>query len=366
MSRRSPQPAVRPDTVLDNMNTAVLCLDGALRVTYVNPAGESLFGVSARHCRGEPLDKVLPQLADQKRHLRDALDDSAAYTEREIKLEHIGGDRITVDCTTTPFTDRNGRPALLLELLSLDRRLRISREDQMRSQNLANREMLRGLAHEIKNPLGGLRGAAQLLAREFAEPGAHEYTDIIIREADRLQNLVDGMLGPRRPPRMAAMNIHEALEHVRQLLEAELPPGVRVTRDYDPSLPEIRGDREQLIQVFFNLMGNASRAVDGDGRITLRTRSQRLFTIGGRQHRLVVRTDVVDDGPGIAEELLPKIFHPMVTTRADGTGMGLPIAQYLVHLHDGLIECDSKPGETRFSVFLPLEGGDNGGEDAHE
>lgn len=358
MNRRSPQPGVCPETVLDNMNTAVVCLDGTLRVTYVNPAGESLFGVSARHCHGEPLDKVLPHLADQRRHLREALENGAAYTEREIGLERIGGERITVDCTATPFTDRNGRPALLLELLSLDRQLRISREDRMRSQNLANREMLRGLAHEIKNPLGGLRGAAQLLAREFAEPAAYEYTDIIIREADRLQNLVDGMLGPSRPPRMAAMNIHEALEHVRQLLETDLPPGVEVVRDYDPSLPEIRGDREQLIQVFFNLMGNALQALDGDGRITLRSRSQRLFTIGGRQHRLVVRVDVVDDGPGIAEDLAPKIFHPMVTSRADGSGMGLPIAQYLVHLHDGLIECDSKPGETRFSVFLPLDGGE--------
>lgn len=357
MNRRSQHPGVRPDTVLDNMNTAVVCLDSELRVAYVNPASEILFGVSARHCRGEPLDKVLPHLAGQHGHLRQALNDGAAYTEREIKLQHHNGERITVDCTATPFTDRNGQPALLLELLSLDRQLRISRDDQMRSQNLANREMLRGLAHEIKNPLGGLRGAAQLLAREFAEPAAHEYTDIIIREADRLQNLVDGMLGPRRPPRKSAMNIHEALEHVRQLLETDMPQNVRVERDYDPSLPDIQGDREQLIQVFFNLMGNAVQAIgENGGRIVLRTRSQRLFTIGGRQHRLVVRVDIVDDGAGIPEELLPKIFHPMVTSRADGTGMGLPIAQFLVHLHDGLVECDSKPGETRFSVFLPLGG----------
>jgi two-component system nitrogen regulation sensor histidine kinase GlnL len=358
MNRRSPQSGVRPDTVLDNMNTAVVCLDHGLNVTYVNPASEILFGVSARHCRGEPLDRMLPYLAAQQGHLRQALDDGAAYTERELKLKHGGGEPITVDCTATPFTDRNGEPALLLELMSLDRQLRISRDDQMRVQHLANREMLRGLAHEIKNPLGGLRGAAQLLAREFADPAAHEYTDIIIREADRLQNLVDGMLGPRRPPRMTPLNIHEALEHVRQLLEADLPEDVHIVRDYDPSLPEIRGDREQLIQVFFNLMGNAVQALDASGHIALRTRSQRQFTIGGRQHRLVVRVDIVDDGPGIPEELLPKIFHPMVTSRADGTGLGLPIAQYLVHLHDGLIECDSRPGDTRFSVFLPRDGGD--------
>ncbi|MES1945507.1 nitrogen-specific signal transduction histidine kinase NtrB [Salinisphaera sp. PC39] len=359
MNRRPPQNGVRPDTVLDNMTTAVVCLDRDLCVGYINPASEILFGVSARHCRGERLDKVLPHLAGQQRHFQQALADGAAYTKRELKLKHSGGEPITVDCSATPFTNRNGDPALLLELLSLDRQLRISREDQMRAQNLANREMLRGLAHEIKNPLGGLRGAAQLLAREFADPAAHEYTDIIIREADRLQNLVDGMLGPRRPPQKAPLNIHEALEHVRQLLEADLPQGVHLLRDYDPSLPEIRADREQMIQVFFNLVGNAGQAVDGSGHVTLCTRSQRLFTIGGRQHRLVIRVDVIDDGPGIPEELLPKIFHPMVTSRADGTGMGLPIAQYLVHLHGGLIECDSKPGETRFSVFLPLDGGES-------
>lgn len=355
MNRRSTKHRVRSDTLLDNMNTAVVCLDGALRVQYLNPASEILFAVSARHCDGEPVARVLPQLADQHRHFQQALDEGAAYTERELKLAQPGGEPITVDCTATPFTDRKGRPALLLELLSLDRQLRISREDQMRAQNLANREMLRGLAHEIKNPLGGLRGAAQLLAREFPDPAAHEYTDIIIREADRLQNLVDGMLGPRRPPQMARLNIHEALEHVRQLVTADLPEGVSLVRDYDPSLPEICADREQLIQVFFNLLGNAIAAVADDGEILLRTRSQRLFTIGGRQHRLVLRIDVIDNGPGIPEELLPKIFHPMVTSRAEGSGMGLPIAQYLVHLHAGLIECDSKPGKTRFSVFLPLD-----------
>ena len=350
---------VERSTLLDNQATAVVCLDAGLRVVHLNPAAEQLFAVSARHCGQAPLERLLPQLRTQLARLRRALDDGAAYTERELRLDTPGGVPHTVDCTATPFESGSGQPHLLLEFFSLDRHLRISREDQMRHQNSANREMLRGLAHEIKNPLGGLRGAAQLLARQLADAGMREYTNVIIREADRLQNLVDGMLGPRHPPDKSWINIHEAIEHVRQLSVVEHSTRLTIVRDYDPSIPPLPADREQLIQVMFNLVGNAVQALDGgadDGEITLRTRTQRLFTIGGVQHRLVVRVDVIDNGPGIPEQLLPNIFHPMVTSRAEGTGMGLPIAQYLVHLHGGLIECDSRPGHTCFSVYLPLAG----------
>lgn len=346
---------VRPDTLLDNLKTAVICLDENLRVQYLNPASEMLFAVSARHCRLEPFDRALPHLAEYRARLVMAIEEDAAYTERELHLEAGDGEPLTVDCTVTPFTDHRSRPALLLEFLSLERQLRISRDDQMRIQNLANREMIRGLAHEIKNPLGGLRGAAQLLAREIGASELTEYTTVIIREADRLQNLVDDLLGPRRPPDKRLLNIHEPLEHVRALMITDLPPGVTLTRDYDPSIPDITADREQLIQVLFNLLGNAVIALNDSGDILLRTRTQRLFTIGGTQHRLVVRIDVIDNGPGIDHDLLPRIFHPMVTSRAEGSGMGLPIAQYLIHLHQGLIECESRPGHTQFSVFIPLE-----------
>ncbi|KEZ77722.1 nitrogen regulation protein NR(II) [Salinisphaera hydrothermalis] len=348
----------RPDTILDNLKTAVVCLDDQLRVTYLNTASEMLFGVSARHCDQEAFDKALPYLADHRGRLIAALTEGAAYTERELHLRAGGGDPLIVDCTVTPFTDQAGESALLLEFLSLDRQLRISRDDQMRIQNLANREMIRGMAHEIKNPLGGLRGAAQLLEREIDDDGLKEYTTVIIREADRLQNLVDDLLGPRRPPNKQLLNIHEPLEHVRALIDTELPPGITLERDYDPSIPEVRADREQLIQTFFNLVGNAVTALGTSGNILLRTRTQRLFTIGGVKHRLVTRVDVVDNGPGIPRDLLPRIFHPMVSSRAEGTGMGLPIAQYLIHLHDGLIECESRPGQTMFSVFLPMEASD--------
>lgn len=347
----------RPETILDNLATAVICLDAQLRVTYLNSASEILFAVSARHCGTDPVDKALPHLAPHADRLREALAQGAGYTEREIRLLANNGETITVDCTATPFNDRNGESRLLLEFSSLERHLRISREGQMRHQNMANREMLRGLAHEIKNPLGGLRGAAQLLEREIGDAGLREYTTVIIREADRLQNLVDGMLGPRKPPQKEQMNVHEAMEYVRQLVTPELPEGANFERDYDPSIPSIFADREQLIQVVLNLVGNAVQALGSEpseGKITLRTRTQRLFTIGRIQHRLVVRLDVIDNGPGIPDDILPNIFHPMVTSRADGTGMGLPIAQYLVHLHGGLIECESRPRQTEFSVYLPL------------
>lgn len=348
----------RLDTILDNLKTAVVCLDADLRITYLNTASEMLFGVSARHCQHEAVDKALPYLAGHRARLTSALSEGAAYTERELHLRAGGGDSLIVDCTATPFTDQAGEPALLLELLSLDRQLRISRDDQMRIQNLANREMIRGMAHEIKNPLGGLRGAAQLLEREIDDEQLKEYTTVIIREAGRLQNLVDDLLGPRRPPNWQRLNVHEPLEYVRALIDTELPPGITLERDYDPSIPELRGDREQLIQTFFNLVGNAVTALGTSGNVLLRTRTHRLFTIGGVQHRLVARIDVVDNGPGIPRDLLPRIFHPMVSSRAEGTGMGLPIAQYLIHLHEGLIECQSRPGQTVFSVFLPMETSD--------
>ncbi len=355
--------SVRPETLLDNLKTAVVCLDERLRVTYLNTASEMLFGVSARQCRSEALKKTLPHLAEHQARLHQALAEGAAYTERELHLQIPGADALTVDCTVTPFTDADDHGALVLEFNSLDRQLRISRDDQMRIQNLANREMIRGLAHEIKNPLGGLRGAAQLLERELDRDSLKEYTGVIIREADRLQNLVDGLLGPRQPPNKQPLNVHEPLEHVRQLLEADLPSGVALMRDYDPSIPALSADREQLVQVFFNLVGNAVTALGQNQPerarcITLRSRTQRLFTINGTQHRLVARIDVIDTGPGIDRDLLPRIFHPMVSSRAEGSGMGLPIAQYLVHLHHGIIECESQPGETAFSVFLPLETND--------
>lgn len=343
-----------PEALLEGLTTAVISLDPELRVSGLNAACESLFGVSRRIAQGQPVALALPHFAPHEARLRQALDAGSGFIERELELARAGEQRVTVDCTVTPLL-LGRKPGLLIELAPLDRHLRISGAEQLTAQFDASRELIRGLAHEIKNPLGGIRGAAQLLEREFPDNEHREYTTVIIREADRLQNLVDRLLGPSRPLRHEALNIHEVLEHVRKLVEAEAPAGVEVARDYDPSIPELHGDREQLIQALLNLARNALQALDGSGRMVLRSRARRQVTIGGALHRLVAVMEVEDNGPGVPPELQEKIFYPMVTTRAAGTGLGLPIAQHLVHSHGGLVECRSRPGCTVFSMMLPLE-----------
>jgi two-component system nitrogen regulation sensor histidine kinase GlnL len=215
--------------------------------------------------------------------------------------------------------------------------------------------LIRNLAHEIKNPLGGLRGAAQLLEQEFADQSLKEYTQIIIGEADRLRNLVDRMLGPIRPPVYDDVNIHEVLERVRTLVLAEIGDGIHIEQDYDPSIPLLKGDADQLIQAVLNIVRNAVQALEGQGVILIRTRVQRQYTIGHTRHKLVARLDIIDNGPGISKERLEEIFYPMISGRIDGTGLGLSIAQVLVSQHGGLIECESRPGKTVFTLLLPLE-----------
>ena len=353
---------VQPAGILDGLTTAIITLDQALRVTYLNSATETLFSVSRRHAQGQTLTAAIPHLLEQAPRLRRAIDTGTGFIERELKLRRAGEESnhelLTVDLTVTPA--QFGGPALVLELLPLDRHLRISRDEQLLAQHRASRELIRGLAHEIKNPLGGIRGAAQLLEREFPDSEHLEYTRVIIREADRLQNLVNRMLGPNRLPQKEMVNIHEVLEHVRQLIEAEGRSTFSVQRDYDPSIPEIRADREQMIQAVLNIARNALQALTIAPKperpmITLRTRMRRQFTIGGVRHRLAIQIDIEDNGAGISPQLIEKIFYPMVTTRAEGTGLGLPIAQYLIHGHGGLIECQSRPGTTVFSIFLPLD-----------
>jgi len=237
----------------------------------------------------------------------------------------------------------------------MDRLLRIARDESRATQQQTTQQMLRGLAHEIKNPLGGLRGAAQLLARELPSEDLKEYTDVIINEADRLQKLVNRILGPNKLPKLAQVNIHELLEHVRSLLLAEAPQGIQIRRDYDPSIPELTADADQIIQALLNIIRNAIEALQGEGEILLRTRVVRKFTIGQKQHDLVARIEVIDNGPGIAADVLERIFFPMVSSRAEGTGLGLSIAQSLIQQHNGIIECESEPGQTVFSIYIPIE-----------
>ncbi|ABI55374.1 nitrogen regulation protein NR(II) [Alkalilimnicola ehrlichii MLHE-1] len=337
--------------LLEHITTAVVMMDTDTRVLHLNPAAEMLFRVSLRQVSGQPLLAFAPSAELLDTLVRDVVETGRTYTQRERRLPVSQNHLITVDCTVTPMP--NGR--VLLELAEIDRHLRITREHHLVAQNRAIRELIRGLAHEIKNPLGGLRGAAQLLERELAGEELREYTQVIINEADRLQNLVDSLLGPNAVPRREPVNIHQVLERVRQLVVAEAPAGVQLERDYDPSIPPVTAQFDHLVQACLNLVRNALQAVAGEGTITLRTRTQRQFTIAGRNHKLVARIDVVDDGPGIPAEQLEQIFYPMVTTRPEGSGLGLPIAQTLVGQHSGLVECSSEPGHTVFTIWLPLE-----------
>ena len=340
-------------SIIDNLSTAVLLFDTDLRLSYINPAGEMLFGGSARQVLGRKVGELF-SCAERAAalHLEEARESGNPLTEREISLDLPGGE-VTVDCTVAPLREPAG--AILVELQQVDRQLRIFREEQLAKQHRATRDLVRGLAHEIKNPLGGLRGAAQLLAAELPLAELREYTEVIISEADRLQHLVDQMLGPNKRPVKHDVNIHSVLERVRQLVQAESGGALELLRDYDPSIPELRGDPDQLIQAFLNLVRNAAQALENGGRILLRSRVERHYTIGSHRHKLVARIDVIDNGPGIPREFIDHLFYPLVSGKEGGVGLGLSIAQSLIHRHNGLIECVSQPGETVFTVLLPLE-----------
>lgn len=341
--------------ILENLNTAVLVLDAELRLLFINPAGENLFEVSAKQIVGQRLIQILPRSRALIKTLRQALVSGDPFTERGLHLTLPGPRYITVDCTVTALArDKTGKE-LLIELNQVDRLLRLTREENMLDKQAANQAVVRGLAHEIKNPLGGLRGAAQLLERELPDPRLKEYTRIIIHEADRLRNLIDRLLGPSRPLSKTKTNIHQIFERVRSLILAEIPQGIVVERDYDPSVPEIFADSEQLIQAVLNIVRNAVQAVGNSGVIRLRSRIERQFTIGQKRHRLVLRAEIEDNGPGIPESLREHIFYPMVTGRAEGTGLGLSIAQSIINQHGGLIECSSRPRQTIFILYLPVE-----------
>jgi two-component system nitrogen regulation sensor histidine kinase GlnL len=343
-------------TVLENLITAVLLFDKDLCLKYINPAGEMMFQVSSRHVIGQKAGILMPWSEDaMEQRLRDALTMRHAFTEREVIIPLSGERTIRVNCTVLPLHHFDAPPEALMELCRVDRQLRITREEHLISQHQATQALIRGLAHEIKNPLGGLRGAAQLLEGELPDRSLREYTRIIIDEADRLQKLMDRMLGPNLIPKEQSVNIHQVLEHVRSLVLVEHPEGTRIYRDYDPSIPDFKGDPDRLIQAMLNLCRNAVAAAGTHGSVELRTRVLRQFTIGNRRHRLVLRVEVVDDGAGIAPDLQDRIFFPMVSGQPGGTGLGLPIAQELINQHGGLIECESQPGKTKFFVYLPLE-----------
>lgn len=346
--------------ILDNLSTAVLVLDKQLRLQYMNPAAENLLAASLLQVKGHYIDSVFAAKAQWAQDIQRVFTTGSSFTQRQLDLQLATNFRhITVDCTVSPVVDGQHTEFVLMELQSLDRLLRISREEALMSSEQTSRTFIRSLAHEIKNPLGGIRGAAQLLSRKLPEPSLQDYTRVIIDESDRLRNLVDRMLGINKPLQMSQLNVHEVLEHVAALIEAEGLSQIRLARDYDPSIPDIRGDKEQLIQVVLNIVRNAAQALlaadQAQRCITLKTRTRHHFTIGQKQHKLVCRIDIIDNGPGIPAEIARNIFYPLISGRPDGSGLGLAIAQSIVVQHHGLIEYDSKPGETIFSIYLPLD-----------
>lgn len=275
----------------------------------------------------------------------------AYATELRLAPSEVHGDERIVECRVTSPSDLDG---LLIEMTDITRRSRISRENALIIQHGAGRQMIRQLAHEIKNPLGGLRGAAQLLSRQLDSAELTEYTDVIISEADRLAGLVDTLLGPGGPPNKQSVNVHELLEYVVRLVQPEVGERLTIRRDYDPGLPLLELDRDQMVQAFLNLVQNAALALEGQGVITLRSRAILNFTIGDVRHSAVASIEIEDDGPGIPPDLQDSVFYPLVTSRPEGTGLGLPVAQELLSRHGGLIEFESRPGRTVFQVRIPM------------
>lgn len=344
--------------LLDALVTSVFLLDQDLHVTYLNAAAQTLLGLGANQAIGRRFTDLARGAETLLVLFERARTGGEGVVQRELAWPAPGGvDRI-LDCAVTQVTlDQTQK--LLLEIEDITQHRRLTRENALLAQLGGSRLMVRQLAHEIKNPLGGVRGAAQLLERELLDPALREYTRVIISEADRLTNLLDSMLGPGRPPAKVLINVHELLERVYHLLRSEAREGVIVDRDYDPSLPPLTVDPNHIIQAMLNLGRNAIQALSGSGvdspRLVLRTRAASNVGVGSKRHRLVASIQFEDNGPGVLAEIRDTIFYPLVSGRSDGTGLGLGIAQDLVSRHGGLIEFDSAPGRTIFEISLPMD-----------
>lgn len=352
--------------LVDNLSTAILLVDSDLNIFYLNSSCETLFDISLLRASGQTVLNILQSPGDTfntEEALLNSLKTGQAYTRREATII-VNFKDVHVDYSVVQLnTGKPYHPLLLIELNPIDRMLKISKEENLVQQHQVARQLIRGVAHEIKNPLGGIRGATQLLARSLNDTKYAEFTDIIISEVDRLRNLADTMLGSRQLPSYEPVNVHDPLERVRALIVNQTKKKIIITRDYDLSLPEVKADRDQLIQVMLNISVNAVQAMtenkefftDQYPELILRTRIQRLVTINGVLHRSTVRIDIQDNGPGVPEDILESVFYPLVTGRAKGTGLGLSIAQNIMHQHNGMIECQSIPGKTIFSLYIPWE-----------
>ncbi len=334
---------------------AVVTSDGD--VLFSNATLEDALGTSRRSIIGTSLADTFTEPAQLQSALEGAKDNEFAALRYDAWMRRLGQDPMPVHVIVTRTEPSDD---VIVEMVPLEQQTRQDREERLAEQAQTNKELIRNLAHEIKNPLGGIRGAAQLLEMEMGSPELTEYTQVIIHEADRLQTLVDRLLAPHRRPHMVGdVNIHEVCERVRSLILAEFPRGLRVLRDYDTSIPEFRGDREHLIQAVINIAHNAAQAlservVQCDAEITFRTRVARQATFGKQRYRLALELHVMDNGPGVPASIKDRIFYPLVSGREGGTGLGLTLAQTFVQQHQGLIEVESVPGRTDFKILIPL------------
>lgn len=335
-------------TLLDELSTPIVVAQADGCIVFLNTALESLLGISRKQVVGS----LLADLFIERETLIQAVGNAFGHQFATLKLQttmQVGrSDTLGVEL----IFSIHDTDALFIEITPID--------PVMADQNEVNKELLRNLAHEIKNPLGGIRGAAQLLQMDLSDKSLIEYTQVIIHEADRLQSLVDRLLAPHRQPHVVGMvNVHEICERVRQLILVEFPQGLTVVRDYDASIPEFEGDREQLIQALLNIAHNAAQALeeriaDSSARLTFKTRIGRQVLLGKARHKLALELHVIDNGPGVPVEIKDRIFYPLVTGRAGGSGLGLSLAQNFVQQHAGVIECESVPGLTDFKMVMPL------------
>lgn len=339
------------NTLVDQLTTAVLLLNQQLSVSYFNTASCAVLGLGEKRLSKQYFPGLFQHLDLKASHLHNALLNRQAFSVSDVQAVLVDGRHLLLDIAVTVVDQLP--PQLLLELRQVDQQRKISMESLQQHQHLAARELIRGLAHEIKNPLGGLRGAAQLL-EESLDDEQKEYTQLIIAQADRLRNLVDRLLGPYRPPQMLLSNLHQVAEQVMQLAQMDNPAQIYFQRDYDPSIPDFLFDPELLEQALLNIVRNAQQALIDGGQITLQSRILHQHTLHGKRFRLVACIKVIDNGPGIPTAIRDTLFYPMVSGKAGGTGLGLSIAQTLIHQQRGWIDCESWPGHTAFMIYLPI------------
>ena len=346
--------------ILDAIKVAIVVVDAKFAIQYMNNTAEDFCGGSLEHFRGQKIGSLFEGQEVTEEALQQCFDAYETYTLRQVQLKVSATNQQTVaNVAVSPIPGQQ----LVFEIEPFDRILFMNKEDQMRNAQLASRQLVRGMAHEIKNPLGSIRGAAQLLRKELSTSEQTDYTDLIIGEVDRLKTLVDRLLGPNHTPCFEAVNIHEVIENVLRIVASKADVAWEVVRDYDPSMPGVLGDFDQLTQAMLNIIQNAHEATQNEEspHLVVHTGIEHQFTIGRTRHAMVARIEIEDNGIGIPPDIQDQIFFPLVTGKSTGTGLGLAITHTIIGMHNGLIVCNSVPRRTKFVMYLPLASEDERG-----